>query len=431
MELGTYLTSFLRIYINTNLELDSMRKDNLTDYEKRVFVHEYTHFLQNIGGTFGHLHAWHTYDRLRQYIADLHAQGVKEIAIPLTGAVADEQERLLRMRKRMQGSYKVRDGMDDGSTKITNIRLKKDEDMEIQFPGSALVHHLVLELKDGEGEAMEYIFGEAVVSEAMALLMESKYFETDPATNFPYHACRLLAVHLETNLMDSDEILFALCDVALMASYPGMMFYRILLDMHQKEFKPQSGEEVINYGIKFMEEAGWDVYGDFEKSMNGACHVIKTLFQHPIFTDTVEWICYLFRLGFQCRVETPYFMIQLFREPTAFEGFWNNVMAQWGNPELHNNTPKRAFAAPLALKNKETTIEPIMLLALKEVQETLLNGKTHCDLHQFCRHNTNGLIVDERCNEAPWLRSSDEPTCAYGALWAALGLRGKKVVLPT
>lgn len=429
MELGRYLTSFLRIYINTNLELDNFRNGNLTDYEKRIFIHEYTHFLQNITGGFGHLHAWNVYDRIRQHIVDLRNKNVTAIEIPIIGSVADEQKLFHKIRKRIQGSYKVVAGMEDSSTIIKGIKIVKDEDFEMLYPDRPTVNYLVLNLSDKNNNEMEYIFGEAAISEAMAFLMEAKYFETDPADNFPYHVCRLLGRYMGIELIEKDEYLFSICDVALLTSFPGLLFFKILEDIREKTFEPSKSEELFDYGIDFLYSIGWQVMEDYQKHMEGTCHVIESLLNNRVFKETSEWVVYLFRNGFECRKRNMHLLIQLFKEPKPFEGFWNNIIAQFGNPEIHNNTPKRAFIAPVDLKEIEDKIQPILMLALNEVYQTLFFRKTECALLEFCQHSKNGLKTDERCTTAPWERSTDEFTCAYGALWANFSLAGLPVTI--
>lgn len=423
MQLGTYLTSFLRVYINTNLPLDNIKAGSLTDYEKRVFIHEYTHFLQNITSGFGLLHAWNTYDRIRQHVADIQKQAAGYTQIPLTGAIAEEQEILLRIRKRMEGNYRIKEGVNDSTAKITKVRFEVDKDIIKLYPDRPPVYHLMLSLEDNEQRTAEYAFGEAAVSETMALLMESKYFETDPAPIFPYHVCKLLAHNIGTKLTDNDEILFAICDVSLMSGYPGIMFYKILLDMHQKDFLPACAEEAFDYGMKFMYNNGWRVWEDYYTQMQGTMQVFSSLLNHSNFAPTREWVLYLLERGYHFRLNDPHFMIKLFREPTPFEGFWNTIIAQFGTPELHNNSHVRSFSAPLDLKHSEDKIEAFILLALNEVQETLFKGKTECGLFDFCKKSGNGLKVDERCLTMPWKRAEDDPTCAYGGLCIALQLK--------
>ena len=426
MTFGNYLTSFLRIYINTNLPLDNLKSEDLADYEKAIFLHEYTHFLQNITGAFGHLHAWNTYDRIRQHLADQEVVQNPLIQLPFTGEVAEEQERYKRIRTRMIGSYKLRDGMDDSTSQIESLRFRRDQDVAIIHPNTP-VHHLVLSLIDGNGNTMEYTLGEAAVSEAMAMLMETKHFQLDPPPNLPYNVCHMLTQHMNANFMDNIEFLFALCDVSMLSSYPGITFYRILQDMQLRDFTPNSAEQVIDYGLNFLYQRGWNVWEDYQTSMEGTCHVLQTLLTDPVLTPTVNWVVYLFHMGFHCRRENPYFMVRLYREPVVYEGLWNNVVAQFGTPEMHNNSPIRYFRAPLDLQEETDNILPITMLALNEVQLTLFNGKCECDLYDFCRRSTNGLLVDERCVTSPWLRAQDNPTCAYGAVWTSFGLCEKQV----
>jgi hypothetical protein len=203
------------------------------------------------------------------------------------------------------------------------------------------------------------------------------------------------------------------------------MFYRILHDMQLNDFVPESAERVIDYGIQFLHSLGWDVWRDYETSMNGTCYVIQALFNHPVFSETVRWVTYLFQMGFRYRIHNPYFMVELYREPVAFEGAWNMMVARFGTPELHNNSTIRFFNPPLELKEIQDQILPITMFALNEVKQTLFNGKTECGLYDYCHRSTNGLIVDERCTNAPWQRSHDEPTCASGAIWRSFGLHEK------
>jgi hypothetical protein len=363
---------------------------------------------------------------LRQHIADPAVRESTEVLIPFNGEVADEQERFLRIRKRMVGNYRLNDGMDDTTTRIQSLRFIRDQDIEAIEPVPP-AYHLLLSLQDDSSNAMDYILGEAAVSEAMAMLMESKHFQLDPPPNYPYNACRILAQHMGADFMNNNEFLFALCDVSLLSSYPGIMFYRILQNMQLNEFVPEFAEQVIDYGIQFLYSIGWDVWRDYEKSMNGTCYVIRALFNDPVFSETVQWVTYLFQMGFRSRNLNPYFMVQLYREPVAFEGAWNMVVAQFGTPELQNNSPIRFFNPPLELRAIQDQIMPITMFALNEVKQTLFDGKTECGLYDYCRRSTNGLIVDERCIHAPWQRSQDNPTCAYGAIWISFGLHEKTV----
>lgn len=429
MVYGSYLTSFFRIYIKTKQDLGQLDSKALGEYERGMFAHEYTHFLQNITSAFGQLHGWSTYDRLRQYIAHIHKNPEKDLHLPLSGPMADEQRKLLAVRKDMEGGGRVRPYMDDASTRVVGHQLIKDDLYAEIYPDRPDLYHLHLDLKDKNDIPMKYIFGETAVSETMAYLMELKYYKGPPPPEYPYRACQHLGQYMGTALLENDEFLFALCDVSLLSGFPGTTFFNILKEMADTKFEPKTAEEVFDYGINYMYKTGWQVFEQYEKSMEGAMHVIKQLLPHPDMEPTVEWISYLIRMGFRIRSETPHLMINLYREPKLFEGYWNNIMLQFGNPSLHNDTTKRYFKTPYDLSSIEDKIDPANLIAVQEVRDTLiLRNKKECGLYKYCEQSTNGLKVDERCLNAPWERAKDAQACAYGALWKLYGLADKNVV---
>ncbi len=428
MAFGNYLTSFLRIFINTDKDLGNLKSKTLTDYEQGVFVHEYTHFLQNITSSFGQLHVWNTYDRLRQYIADIQKSKKTELKLPLGGSIAEEQHNLWRIRKMMEGNGRVAHGIDDTSTRIVKHSFVKDEVYAAMHPGKGDLYHLKLDLVDKYNDETQYIFGEIAVSEMMAYLMELKYYKGPVPPVYPYMACLKLGEYMGTALLTNDEFLFALCDVSLLSGYPGVMFYRILNDIIQQGIQLKSAEDMFDHGINYMYAQGWQVYEDYEKNMNGAIHVIAQLLPHTNMEPTIEWVAYLLRVGLKVRKETPYLMINLYREPELFDGYWNAIMLQFGNPSLHNNVNQRWFKAPYDIVAIENQIEPLYLLAIQEIRSTLIEGNYSCGLYSYCDTRKDGTIVDDRCKYEPWERANDEQKCAYGALWFLYGLSEKNVV---
>lgn len=423
---GTYVPCYLLINLKqTDTALDSI--DNIDERDQRVFFHEYTHFLQNIAGGFGHSHIWQTYDKLRQIISDLQKNEANEISIPLKNPVIDHQELMENILGTMEGSYSIRNGVDDNTAFVPNANLYIDESFKKIQPDKQ-VHFLNLQIEDDKGRKTNYSFGESAVSETMAYLMESKMFGEQNVANFPYKSCQKVAGYLGTNLTDNREWLFALCDMAMLSNYPGMAFYTILLDMHHANFIPEQTEQIYEFGETAMKNRGWDIWGNFETNKIGAIYVIKELFKDPIFEDTLRWFIYIIETGFNYRKANPYFMLNLYREPSPFAGSWEEINKTFGTPQLHNAKDDRYFQAPASLKDREEMIEPLFLLSLKQIQNTLYEGVYKCDLLECCRNAKIGPETDYRCVTEPWARASDEKICAYGAQWLLFGLARKKVV---
>jgi hypothetical protein len=423
---GTYVPCYLLINLKqTDAELHSIR--DIDERDQRVFFHEYTHFLQNIAGGFGHSHIWQTYDKLRQVISDLRKNEAAEISIPLKNTVTEQQELMEKVMETIEGSYSIRNGVDDNTAFVPNANLYLDESFQKLQQGKN-VHFLNLQIEDDNGRRTNYSFGESAVSETMAYLMESKMFDEQNVANFPYKACQKVAAYLGSNLTYNKEWLFAMCDIAMLCNYPGMAFYTILLDMQHANFIPEQTEQIYEFGENAMKNRGWDIWGNFETNKNGAIHVIKELFRNPIFEETLNWLVYIIDEGFNYRKANPHFMLKLYQEASPFEGSWDDINKLFGTPQLHNAKDDRYFQATVSLKEKEKNIEPLFLLSLKQIQNTLYDGASKCDLLECCRKAKIGPEIDYRCVTEPWARSSDEKTCAYGAQWLLFGLANKKVV---
>lgn len=422
---GTYVPNYLLIkLLQTDFNIDNLK--NLDVRDQRTFFHEYTHFLQNISGGNGLTYIWHTYDRIRQIVAYLQKEKNDEISIPLQNESVNYQKMLSGILQAISGSYKVANNLDDGTTYIHKANLYSHPDFLKLYEGKQL-HFLNLVLADKNGKTADYHFGESAVSETMAYLIESKMFGKEKLNIFPYESCKKVGEYLNSTLTQNDEWLFALCDFSMLCSYPGMTFYTTVLDMRSNNFTPSNAEEIYEEGERLISKRGWNMWKDFEKNKDGAIHVLKELFNHEIFSETLEWFIYLLETGFRFRKENPFFMLNIYREEGPFEGYWNDVIATFGTPQIYNSEFKRFFNAPIPLKNKEKEIEPLFLISLQEISKTLFDAKYTCDLYECCNSAKIGPETNYNCKSAPWEWAKEDKTCAYGAQWQLLGLNEKTV----
>ncbi len=420
---GTY-APYLFISVNDNNDLTSL--ETLDDYGRRIFIHEYTYFLQSISGSMGHSFIWNTFDRSRQLIAFLQKEAGNAIHIPINNDVNEEQRLFRRAMRTLRGDNYLEEPMEDATTRVQNVNFCKDKSFEELNPGHNN-YFLNLQLVDEKGNECNYIFGDTAISETMAYLLERTFFETDVPANFPYLSCQQVGEYLETDILKNDEWLFALCDVALVSNFPGNAFYRILQNMHQHDFQPTNGESIIDYGLAFMNKLGWDVWTGFEQNLQGVQQVVQHLFSDPVFADTVTWFSHVMQTGFDTRRKYPYIFLEFFRSKPAFSGVWTTVYHLFGTPEVHNSLEQRFFQPPAALKHLKNTIEPLFFLSLREIHNTLVKGNRECGLLDCCARH--GVAVDHRCKESPWERASDDKLCPYAFLWMYFDLAGKQVVI--
>lgn len=427
---GAYVPSYLLMKINTPDPILNIKE--LQPADQLVFIHEYTHFLQNITGCCGVSQIWSTFDQLRQVISNEQKSDEKEFIIPLSNDVIEKQKLFIRTLKTVSGSKYLPSSIADNNASIQNVRFALDESFKELYPQQK-IYFVEFDIADSKGDTAVYKFGDTAVSETMAYLMETKYFgESEEINNFPYRCCQKLGEWMETDALKDDQILFALCDIALLSSYPGRTFYQILLEIVQKRIHISNAEEVYGIGEKVIQSMGFNIWEDFKAAKEGAVIVLEDIFNYEIFKSTLCWLKYVLESGYESRLANPKFMLQLYREPNQYDGLWKNIMAQFGTPLIYNYFEDRFFRAPLELEEIEKDIEPLFLLASQQVYNTLLKGynevSNNCGLYKCCKRSSNA-VVDDRCIEEPWERANDENLCAYASLWVLYGLSSKKIIL--
>lgn len=422
---GDYIHSYFLINLYTDNPITQVK--DLEEEHRRTFLHEYTHFLQNISGGYGIAQIWNTYDRSRQLIAGLQREKPAQMHLPLDNSVVAKEKIHFFIHRALAGDYNMR-GLDPQTTLVIDVTLEPNKHFESLHPGTG-VPFVKLTLRDRYAKKLYYGFGELAIAETMAYLMEMKFFPYKQMDDFPYRACQKLGEFMGTSITQNDEWLFALCDTALLSRYPGWMFYTMLEDMTRTSFTPNDAREIYDYGIKFMENKGLRIFESYQEAVNGVCTVLNDLFQHPFYQDTVNWFQYILQKTFSLRINDTAFMLDLYREQDSFEGRWNSVYLELGTPQLHNSQHQRFFKPPQVLFEQENGIEPLFLLTMQQIQKLLLTGKQGCAcmLQPVCSQNTNGLRVDDRCQNAPWERAIDDQSCAYGALWTGYGFANTQV----
>ncbi|WP_315823491.1 hypothetical protein [Paraflavitalea speifideaquila] len=84
IQLGAYRPAYWRIKISGALDLSDLSL--LRPEDLSVYVHEYTHFLQEITSTFGLNYTWNILSRFREILISIQ-QGGEDLDIPLKTAL--------------------------------------------------------------------------------------------------------------------------------------------------------------------------------------------------------------------------------------------------------------------------------------------------------------------------------------------------------
>lgn len=262
----------------------------------------------------------------------------------------------------------------------------------------------------------------------MAYLLEKKFYNFYDPTDYPYNAAKLLAQYVCPKMAFNEEFIFTICDAALSSSYPGLLFYLCLLEIRQRDFNPKSSVELHHFCINVIEDRGWNIHGYFELSKNALSGILDALFKGEYIDHTREWFKYLIINGHNLRTKNPLFMLKLYTHEDTFSGPWEDFVFKMGFPHIVDAKNNRFFPGPIPLKSIEDKIDPIYLIAISQLQDTLLSKSSRCKLEELCLASNQKIHVNDNCRNAPWNKCSEKELCAFAALWVNYGLNEKEII---
>ena len=411
-EYGRYKPAFFSITVNT-----SHRFDNIANLPKEVqptFFHEYFHFIQNITTPSGINSSWNSLDQIRRLIGNAQRQ-TQPIKLPLTDEdfkqeIKKQNDALFALNS---DSRLYKDNPD--SYQIVNLTLELRPEFDNFSPESRL-RFLKLHLKNDEGNEAKFWFGSFAVHESMTYLIQSKFFGEANAPVYPYLSAKKLLQYANSPLANNDEMIFALCDVALLSTTPGKSFWDVLLYVTHSRVEITDPEQIYELAMNYYSEHGYNIEQSFSKDKDSLLNVISQLYGHEIFQYDLKWLNVIIEEGFQLRSTHPLFMLDLYRGNEAFSGMFYFIFLKLGTPDIINLSGERWISVPGSIKEIETKVSSVFLSVYNEWHELLLKDKKGCGLQQVCRMSEPKMPVDDNCKDSPWLKRNDEPVCPYAAI---------------
>jgi hypothetical protein len=428
-EEGKYLTSFLEIYIDTDKSLSNIACLN---YEQQgTYYHEYLHYIQDVTTCSGLAKIWNSFDRFRQLVAFVQTPEMFEISVPLAGPIVDEQKANIEFLKELRGSGQITDVEPEvaDTYKINEVEYLIDPKIAEYFPGSNGTKVRLHLISKGLQNKV-FVFGEAAISETMAYLLERKFYPNlNKLPRYPYEVAHGLVEFLYPNLLQSQENLFALCDVALMHNMPGWAFVEILKKLKDECVNPKSGEEIIKFGYQFYERNKWNFAGYMREADESLQHISEELFGNPHFEPTKRLFQASIERGRILREESPFAILNIYKQNKALSFSFYKVFSFLGGPHAVNNLGHRFVRVPNGLENLADQVHPQHFRVIWQLNKFLLEGTRSCTLYPMCVAAENIVPVDDRCEYNPWRRSEDELGCPYAAFWVMYGFNLKDFYL--
>lgn len=413
-ELGCYLPAFFEMKVDTFS--DDLGFSSMCNRDRSIVFHEYIHFLQDFT-TYTGLNNNYVYNDLLSSAINVVYENQKgtEFSIPVVFPKKD----LIDLQKWLN---KVTFGDTDSTSGKVIEKIEYNEmTPPDNIPSLPVIPTVTLSLSGDDF----YTFGAGAIMESMAYLMEQlclDYYELSP--DFPYNLATLVVNKLCPDLAKDPLNILALCDVSLLGSNPGHVFIHILEEILNGNITVMMPEDIYDAFYKMpMSHLGKEVYfaEAFENLAETTRNQLKNRIKIPNKSENYhKWVDTLIDTASDLRLYNRYFMIEIARHKDILS---NKVFARIvnlvGSPLMENNLSH--FSKMPFNGSKGEDVE--FLKVAKQIIMLLEDGNTKCELINLC-NNSPEVITDDRCQNRPWSRCTDDKLCPYAMLWKHWNLIG-------
>lgn len=410
--LGFYTPAFFKIYIKTVNPIDPKQ---LSEKEQATFIHEYTHFIQDFTTLYGLLNILNIFDTLRLFVNQIY--NTRKIQLPLV-CLHPTLSLNSEIRSRSWGSHLSYNPI----MSVKNVQIEKTpfpSHVVNEHPQLANFRRVVMEIKT-HNQCVKIEFGSLAIMESMAHLMEKfltpKYVTQSP--DYPYNIAQKLVSHICPQLSD-DEIIFALCDIALQTSIPGVAFLEMLQMIRDKKTPVPIYNADDVYGC-FNEQFNiWHNATEIENDVYQAKEHLSTLVQGPIGFQYQKWVDNIMNKAIELRTRRPAFLLDIIRGGNIQHNtvFWNFVN-EIGTPLLTNSVGVMTKIPMSGIGFSPINIDVEFFQAIDYIFSLFSQGRIECPLQNWCE--TSGISIDANCIINPPAHSDLTKYtrfCPVGALW--------------
>ncbi len=410
--LGYYTPGFFELYIATVNPIDI---NKLTPRELCTFIHEYTHFLQDFTTIKGLENIFTIFEWLRLFVTETYKNRKIEIPTTFTHKVISAAT---EVKNKSWGT--IPNNALSSIVNLSDICLHQSLPKTLikDYPELSSFRVVKANAKLSNGISSDIEIGTLAVMESMSHLSEG--LMKLPVTNspdYPYNSIRLLADAICPSKQLNDEVLFALCDVALQCSVPGKAIYEMLSGIQSAKYSyPTDGYDVYNY----FQDA-FKPWSDTSASsiICIAKDHLRELVKGPIGERFQAWINNIFDFAIYMRQNNPSFFIDMFRTCNKYSDIVNKI----GTPLMVNaikNYSKIPVSFPLPFIS-DMDVE--FFRAVSYVIDMYITGSKECPMQDWC--NNSHINTDNNCITDPPARSDNAKyshLCPVGALWRSWNL---------
>lgn len=426
-----YRPAFFQIKIDVPVELNTL--NDLTDSTLSLYLHEYIHFIQDISTIYGLINISTINYYIQDCAAKIHRQKEKEFKVPIK--LVERVGDFCFLNHSLQPIY-IGSSINPKRKKIDYVSYNIEKQI---FSKGKAIDTINLKLRDlNSNEIFKVKLGGNLITEGMAYLSE-RYVYAElleeqgiviPADEYPYCVVEKIVENIYPELADLKILIIAVCDCCLMTYHPGLSFIRALKFLKQKKFieNNQNETEIISLLYKELLSFLKGNHIDFEIILEQVRDSIKKSFKVNNFEGNNEWIDILFDRIKMFRRNRPEFITDFLqvgdiKDNVIFTHLYRNI----GSPLVLNGEDLATIALPDQFNSQR--FHPYLFWAINQMLRIFTNKKPiPCELKEFCtkskKINDSQIVVDHRCDTAPWEKYDDVGLCPMGVMWQHWGLSG-------
>lgn len=405
---GFYSNSFFHIYIDGGFDIDISKIAE--DKDKGTALHEYTHYIQNIGTLWGLYNSIYNYDVIIQFKKAVYA--AKEIKRPFTVPLTE----ILERKKKY-----VNHG--NGTTGYYNWNI--DDTKPIRYDLIKVVNNVKEELRTDvtftldNGEEKTIQLGAHIIKESMAALYQSLLDSQVVHDDVPYNLVRKLAEKHFKNTAGDVRKLICCCHASLFCMSPGSCLIELL---QEAEKNPNmNGFQLFDQFVHTKEVVTWR--GE-RKSMVDFFNEMVDGFKKRLETNLVSPLDYIATALEKVRLDGqhyPFLSVLYDNEPFSEKDF-TDLVGYYGVPYIQTSNHGYYYPKGSGENKDEASADVLELIAQEALYFSFVDKDRLfvCPLYYMCQDSE---YAKAECFDRPW----EGTDCAYTIVSDFLCLKDKNI----
>lgn len=410
--LGFYSPSFIRMYVGTKRSLQNLNtlNDPITE---SIYLHEYTHFIQDITTTYGLINICIIVDYMK--FANNHTiqLPVGDFQIPVKPVPngLDNVDTNLQLARVYNGT-----GEDDIATLLEH---RKIPTTVTSHQGNLPLNYIEIDYVDSLGQNKTFEFGALCIVESMAYIIESECYPNCPQSpDLPYSSAEKLVNLIYPQFGRNRLNVLALCDASLKHFHPGEFFYDTLLRIQKEQILIIQPEDIYQVCNLCNQENNFNAL--LQETASQAISQIQGYFNDPFFQRLKDWLENMMRTAVDYRLINERFPLDIARGGNITNNnAYANFLTKVGTPLVTNELGETTLHDP---RNNSATPDYTTIWAIDLIHSIFWGWQRHCEMVDLC-HSGN-IPTDMRCTNEPWGRASDQNLCPFAQMWRHWGLTG-------